>query len=141
MPIKFECPCGKRLKAADGSEGRHVRCPCCREKVAVPGPGQTEPPAPPGGSGLGDEVGAALQWQEERDRRRAEAPPRWLSPRAEQWLAENGVWVPAGIAVMALSALTGLASYAMGLLSPLPFCAFMFLVGLGVFLYGRYGED
>jgi hypothetical protein len=110
--------------------------------VAIPDPGGAgSPPGSAGAPGLGNEVELALEWQEERQRRRAEPPRRWLSPRAERWLMENGFWVPTGIAVMALFALVGLVSYVAGFLSPLPFCAFMFLTGLGVFLYGRYGED
>lgn len=41
MPIAFSCACGSRLKARDGSEGRHLRCPKCENLVVVPFP---EPP-------------------------------------------------------------------------------------------------
>lgn len=37
MPIRFKCQyCGKRLKTADGSEGKKTRCPQCEKLMRVP---------------------------------------------------------------------------------------------------------
>jgi hypothetical protein len=38
MPIVVDCSCGKKLKAADGSAGRRVKCPACGTVLVVPAP-------------------------------------------------------------------------------------------------------
>lgn len=139
MSIKFECSCGQRIKAQDGSEGRWVRCPRCRSKVAVPG--GDDPGGPlslAGDGGLGSGMHAALEWQERRTGRR-ERPtgPRELS-RAEEWLTEHGIWVPLGVAVMVLFAVVGVVAYQSELPTLVQFSGFMFLIGLACFLYGRF---
>src|SRR5690242_8224209 len=60
MSIDIECPCGKRFKAPDGSEGRLVRCPSCGTKSVVfspPGPAPTAPAPVTGRQGQPWEVG------------------------------------------------------------------------------------
>jgi len=37
VAVRFECPCGKRLFAPDGSEGRRARCPVCRSVFRIGG--------------------------------------------------------------------------------------------------------
>jgi len=36
MSIKFQCECGKRLTAKDGSEGKRAKCPACQRVMTVP---------------------------------------------------------------------------------------------------------
>src|SRR5438093_13532647 len=36
MAIHFACTCGKKLRVADDLEGKRVRCPSCKQAVAVP---------------------------------------------------------------------------------------------------------
>jgi hypothetical protein len=139
MPIKFECTCGQRIKAQDGSEGRRVRCPQCGDKVAVPGgddPGGTVSLA--GGGGLGSGMHAALEWQERRTSRRARPAGRQELSRAELWLMEHGLWAPLGVAVMALFGVVGVVAYRADLPTLIQFSVFMFLIGLASFLYGRF---
>lgn len=139
MPIKFECQCGRVIKAPGGSEGRWIRCPSCRARLAVPGEGDPDGPSAPGsGVGLGDEVQAALEWQESRRRRRAAREGRGLRAKAEQWLMAHGVWAPLGVAIMTLFGLAGLIGYRAGFSGLVPFSAFMFLIGLFCFLYGQF---
>ncbi|HEY1375896.1 MAG TPA: hypothetical protein VGF55_03845 [Gemmataceae bacterium] len=38
MPVSVTCRCGHRFKVAAELAGRRVRCPACREPVAVPDP-------------------------------------------------------------------------------------------------------
>lgn len=38
MPITFDCPCGKSLRANDENAGRRVKCPACGAVVIVPKP-------------------------------------------------------------------------------------------------------
>lgn len=38
MPIVFDCPCGKRIRAKDGSAGRNAPCPACGQVLEVPAP-------------------------------------------------------------------------------------------------------
>ena len=140
MSIKFECTCGQRIKAQDGSEGRWVRCPKCRSKVAVPagdGSGPAFSLAGDGG-GLGSGMHAALEWQDHRTgRRERPAGPRELT-WAEEWLMEHGIWLPLGITVMILFGVVGVVAYRSNLPTLVQFCGFMFLTGLASFLYGRY---
>lgn len=139
MSIKFECACGQRIKARDGAEGRWVRCPKCRSKVAVPDGGDPEGSLQMvGGAGLGSGVQAALRWEEQRAGRRDRTPADEGPGRAEQWLMEHGVWVPLGAALMALFAVVGVAAYWAELPTLVQFSAFMFLTGLASYLYGRY---
>lgn len=138
MAIKFECDCGQRIKAQDGSEGRWVRCPKCRSKVAVPGGDGSGAALSLAGGSIGSGMHAALEWQEHRTgRRERPAGPRELS-RAEEWLMEYGVWTPLGVALMALFAVVGVAGYLSELPTLVQFSGFMFLIGLASFLYGRY---
>jgi hypothetical protein len=53
-------------------------------------------------------------------------------------LIEHGLWVPLGVATMTLFGVVGLVGYAAGLPTLVRFSAFMVLVGLGGFLYGRF---
>ena len=44
MPIEFRCTeCGKLLRVADGSVGRHAKCPACGAIITVAEPPATEP--------------------------------------------------------------------------------------------------
>ena len=70
-------------------------------------------------------------------RRGRPAGPRELG-RVELWLMEHGIWVPLGAALMALCGAVGVAAYAARLTTLVQFSAFVFLIGLGCFLYGRY---
>lgn len=133
MPIKFECACGNRVKAPDGSGGRRVRCPRCRAAVVVPGPAT-------GGADLGTGVREALAWQDGVRERRSAPAARWLGPATERWLSEQNPWVLAGATTAAAFGTAALAGYAAGFLAPLPFCAFMVLVGVGGVWYGRHEE-
>jgi hypothetical protein len=132
------------MKAPDGSEGRWVRCSRCRAKIAVPGGAA---PAPGGGADFGSEVDQALAWQDRLSRRRAEGEPRrWLGPRTEQWLMEHGLWKPAGVATMSVFGVIGLIGLAVDSEVLFEVCGFLFLTGLGVFVYGHFerekvGED
>jgi hypothetical protein len=139
MSIKFDCTCGQRIKARDGSAGRQVRCPRCRAEFAVPGgddPGGSLSPA--GGEGFGRGVQAALRWQDDRGSRRARPEGRRVVTAAEQWLMEHGVWVPLGVAILALFGVVGLVGYAAELPTLVEFCAFMLLIGLGSLVYGLF---
>jgi hypothetical protein len=131
MPIKFECTCGRVIRAPGGSEGRRVRCPACQARLTVPGGGD---PDPGNDVGLGVGMQQVLEWQ---DRRRAQ-PAKRPFPKAEQWLMEHGLWMPLGIAIMALFAVVGVIGYAADLSGLASFSGFMFLLGLCSFLYGRY---
>jgi hypothetical protein len=126
------------MKAPDGSEGRWVRCSRCRAKVAVPGGAASAP----GGADFGSEVNHALAWQDGLSRRRAAAEPRrWLSPRAEQWLMEHGVWKPAGTAIMAVFGVVGLIGLAADYETLSEVSGFLFLTGLAVFVYGHFERE
>jgi hypothetical protein len=141
MSIKFQCACGHLFKAPNGSEGRWVRCPECRSKSPVPGAAPDRDAELPAGAApvsMGSGVEQALEWQDRVERRRADAQARWMPPKLEQWLMENGVWVPLGVGLMGLFGFVGVVSFAAGWLTPVPISAFMFLIGLGSFLYGRY---
>jgi phage FluMu protein Com len=49
MPITIQCPqCDKKLKVADTSAGKKVRCPACSAVISVPAAEESEP-APEGG--------------------------------------------------------------------------------------------
>jgi hypothetical protein len=37
MPINLECQCGKQIKVLDDLAGKRVKCPGCKEILAVPG--------------------------------------------------------------------------------------------------------
>ena len=68
MSIKFECACGRRLSAPDGSSGRWVRCPNCQVKQPVPAEeAEADGLLVAGGSGgvasLGSGVAHALEWE------------------------------------------------------------------------------
>jgi hypothetical protein len=134
MPIKFDCACGQRIRARDGSAGRRVRCPSCRADLDVPG-GSLDTA---GGAGLGGGVDAALRWQERRASRRARPERSRVVTAAEQWLMEHGVWVPLGVAIVTLFAVVGVVAYAAGLTTLVQFSAFMLLIGLGSLLYGLF---
>ena len=139
MTIKFECTCGQRVKARDSSAGRWVRCPRCQANLAVPAwddPGGSLTPA--GGAESGSEVSAALPWPETRGGRRDRTGDRRDATGPEGWLTRYGVWAPLGAAGMALAAVLGLVGYAAELPTLTRFGAFMLLVGLGIFLYGRF---
>jgi hypothetical protein len=69
-----------------------------------------------------------------RDRQERQRP---LS-KTELWLMEHGIWVPLGVALMALFGVVGLYGYAAESPTLLQLGAFMFLIGLGCFLYGRF---
>ena len=47
MPIVIDCPCGRRLRAAEQYAGRKVKCPACGGVLEVPGvePSAAAPPA------------------------------------------------------------------------------------------------
>src|SRR5262249_59020645 len=124
---------GTGVGGRGGWEGGWVRCRKGRAKLAVPGGA-----APDLGrdAGLGGAVQEATEWPD-RPRRRRPADRRPF-PKAEQWLMEHGLWVPLGIAIMTLFALVGLIGYVAGFSGLLPFSAFMFLIGLCSFLYGRF---
>lgn len=38
MSIRFECECGRRLKAGDDTAGRAIRCPACGATIKIPQP-------------------------------------------------------------------------------------------------------
>lgn len=38
MAIKFTCPCGQKLSAAEELSGKRVRCPKCHRAVSAPNP-------------------------------------------------------------------------------------------------------
>jgi hypothetical protein len=38
MPITFTCPCGRQIRAKDGSAGRSLECPSCGANLEVPAP-------------------------------------------------------------------------------------------------------
>ena len=38
MTIRFSCPCGRALAAAESLQGKKVRCPACKRVLAVPSP-------------------------------------------------------------------------------------------------------
>ena len=138
MPIKFECECGHRMKAPDGSEGRWVRCSRCRGKIAVPG-GEG---AGSGNADFGSEVDHAMAWQDRLAQRRSEAGGRrWLNPRVEEWLMEHGLWKPAGIAVMSVFGVIGLVGLAAGLETLFEVCGFLFLTGFASFVYGHLERE
>src|SRR5689334_16327231 len=45
QPLKFPCPrCGRRMGVGPELAGRRVRCPHCREAVAVPAAPAADPP-------------------------------------------------------------------------------------------------
>ena len=137
MSIKFECDCGQRIKARDGSAGRCVRCPKCRSKVAVPGGDGSGAALSLAGGGIGSGMHAALEWQEHRTGRR-ERPAGREPTRAEEWLMEHGIWLPLGVTLMVLFGVVGVVAYQSELPTLVQFSGFMFLIGLASFLYGRY---
>ncbi len=55
MTIKFRCVCGTPIKAPDEFAGKAVRCPECRESVAVPRGSAARRTASDGGTASGDE--------------------------------------------------------------------------------------
>ena len=36
MPIRFSCPCGRKLKTGDNTAGRRARCPQCSRWLRIP---------------------------------------------------------------------------------------------------------
>lgn len=46
--IRFECPCGRKLQAAESNAGQPARCPLCERVTIVPfADGEPSPPTPP----------------------------------------------------------------------------------------------
>ena len=41
MAIRFRCPCGEKVKAHEGAEGRHIKCPHCQAVLRVPDDGKS----------------------------------------------------------------------------------------------------
>jgi len=41
MAIRFRCPCGEKVKAHQGAEGRHIKCPHCQAVLRVPDDGKS----------------------------------------------------------------------------------------------------
>ncbi len=41
MAIRFRCPCGEKVKAREGAEGRHTKCPHCLTVLRVPDDGKS----------------------------------------------------------------------------------------------------
>jgi hypothetical protein len=48
MPIKVTCSCGQKLAVKDALAGKKVKCPKCKQPLAIPGPGSTKSPSPTG---------------------------------------------------------------------------------------------
>jgi hypothetical protein len=42
MAIEFSCPCGRVIRAKDGSRGRVFACPACGQSMEVPAPGAVD---------------------------------------------------------------------------------------------------
>ncbi|GIW87839.1 MAG: hypothetical protein KatS3mg108_2163 [Isosphaeraceae bacterium] len=93
MPILFECPCGKRLKAREEIAGRKTRCPQCGRIHTVPIPEPKSAPDPPAQSGAPSE-GVVLVLDDPL------TGPVWIAVGAEAGPeAEGGAAPEAGLAL------------------------------------------
>jgi hypothetical protein len=124
MPIRFECSCGKIIKAPSSSVGAKGRCPRCGETIVVPGPTRSSKPISPLlpsrpdtsehrqpatkapiDTGETDEIEEAEEAEEIEEIEEAisrQTPPRVRTPKKKPLSKQPLVWVGAGVGGIAL---------------------------------------